>query len=126
MAPTMRAKRERKQIKQNQQLEDFIQTTTKKKFEELTYNINHLYPDVNVIDMTTDIYTADNEDKYNNNLKKIKDLSADSNNFVIIFNINTITLSRFFDTLMVQRKVPKRAYENVTDDDDFLLFRKGR
>jgi hypothetical protein len=92
----------------------------------MTYNINHLYPDVNVIDMTTDIYIADDEDKYNNNLKKLDELTLDINNFVIIFNINPLILSRFYALRMAKLSIPTRGYENVTDDDELIVFRNAK
>ncbi len=122
----MRAKRERKQIKQNQQLEDFIKNNNQNRFEEMTYNINHLYPDVNVIDMTTDIYTADNEDEYNNNLNKLKELTLDINNFVIILNTNQIILRRFFNAYAARLSIPEQKHNNVVFETELLLFRNSK
>jgi hypothetical protein len=97
-----------------------------KRFEEMTYFFNHIYTDVNVIDMTADIYIADNEDKYNNNLNKLKDLTFDINKVVIMFNISHVGLSLFYGSRMAESSIPKKGYDNATDEDELIVFRNAK
>jgi hypothetical protein len=76
--------------------------------------------------MTAYIYTADNDDKCNNNIKKLKDLILDINNFIIIFNINTVILSRFLESHMAELSRPKTSYIDVSNDTELLLFRDSK
>jgi len=104
----MRQKRDNKKSQETEQLIESIKATTREQYKQTTININSIYPCVNVIDMTADIYTARTTEQFNNNLKRLKDLTVDHNNFIIIFNKGAVLLHRFFQSHLCQVSIPEQ------------------
>jgi hypothetical protein len=123
MAPiTKKQKRDNKKLQETEQLIESIKAATMEQYKQTTITINSIYSCVNVIDMTADLYTAKTTEQFNNNLKRLKDLTRDHNNFIIIFNKGAVLLHRFLQSHLHQVAIPKQNII-LTDSVNCLLFR---
>ena len=60
--------------------------------EFVSSNINYVYPNANVINMTSAIYSYENVIR---NVKQLDEYTKDDNNTIIVFNINIVFLLNF-------------------------------
>ena len=85
-------------------------------------NIKSVYPNVNIINMTSDIELSEN---VCSNTKKLVEFTKDDNNIIAVYNINTINFTNFCSYYMSSKKVQVHTWPNITDDVAIMLIRSN-
>ena len=115
--PTQQQRRDKKKQTHNNseshvsEYEDFVSS-----------NIKSVYPNVNIINMTSAIHSYDN---VISNAKKLIDFIKDDNNIIIVYNINTLNFTKFRSYYMSSKKVPVHTWPNITDNVAIMLIRSN-
>ena len=89
--------------------------------EQLVSNtIKYVYPDANVINMTTSIHSSDD---ILISVKKLNKFLQDNNNIIIIFNINTQIVNDFYSNYIQWKKAPTAICQEVKDNIALMIVR---
>ena len=121
--PTQQQRRDKKkQCKQTHNNSDNYESHVSEHEEFVSSNIKYVYPNVNIINMTSAIHSYDN---VISNAKKLIDFIKDDNNIIIVYNINTLNFTKFRSYYMSSKKVPVHTWPNITDDVAIMLIRSN-
>ena len=90
--------------------------------EFVSNNIKFVYPNANVINMTSAIYSYENVIR---NVKQLDEYTKDDNNIIIVFNINIDFFTKFYSCYMSLKKVPVHTWSKINDDIIVMLVRSN-
>jgi hypothetical protein len=116
---SQKQRRENKKDKINETIQP-VQTIVIKHDERLISKINEVYPSVDIIDMTEDVFTNKKI-----SVKKLDALAKDENKFIVVFNCGSKVLHSFLVSYLELKNVPTRVYLKITDEVAFLLVRSS-
>ena len=121
--PTQQQRREKKkQCKQTHNNSDNYESHVSEHEEFVSSNIKFVYPNANVINMTSVIHSYEN---VISNVKKLNEFTKDDNNIIIVFNINTHNFTKFYSCYMSLKKVPVHTWSKIDDDIIVMLVRSN-
>ena len=85
-------------------------------------NIKSVYPNVNIINMTSDIELSEN---VCSNTKKLVEFTKDDNNIIAVYNINTINFTNFYSCYMTLTDMPSYTWPKINVDCVVMLVRSN-
>ena len=121
--PTQQQRREKKkQCKQTHNNSDNYESHVSEHEEFVSSNIKFVYPNANVINMTSVIHSYEN---VISNVKKLNEFTKDDNNIIIVFNINTHNFTKFHSCYMRLKKVSTATWPQINDNIAVMLIRSN-
>ena len=90
--------------------------------EYVSSNIKFVYPNANVINMTSAIHSYEN---VISNAKKLIEFTKDDNNIIMAYNINTLNFTKFYSCYMSLKNVPVHTWPKIDDDCIVMLVRSS-
>ena len=121
--PTQQQRREqKKQCKQTHNNSDNHESHVSEHEEFVSSNIKFVYPNANVINMTSVIHSYEN---VISNVETLNEFTKDDNNIIIVFNINTHNFTKFHSCYMRLKKVSTVTWPKINDDVAVMLIRSS-
>ena len=118
---TQQQRREKKKLsKQTHDNSDNHESHVSEHEEFVSSNIKYVYPNANVINMTSVIHSSKN---VLSNVENLNEFTKDDNNIIIVFNINTPNFTKFYYCYMEWKNVPTSLFPKVKDNIAFLIVR---
>ena len=121
--PTQQQRREKKkQCKQTHNNSDNYKSHVSEYEDFVSSNIKSVYPNANVINMTSVIHSYEN---VISNVKKLSEYTRDDNNIIIVYNINILHFTKFYSCYMSLKKEPVHTWSKIDDDIIVMLVRSN-
>ena len=121
--PTQQQRREnKKQCKQTHNNSDNHESHVSEHEEFVSSNIKYVYPNVNVINMTSAIHSYEN---VISNVKQLDEYTKDDNHIIIVFNINIDNFTKFHSCYMRLKKVSVATWPTINDNIAVMLIRSN-